>query len=558
MFLSRMAALRGLSLRCRRAFSSSADRTPSHLKGIPRDTRAVVIGGGVIGSSVAYHLSERGWRDIVMVEQGQLTCGTTWHAAGLIGQLRQTETETRLSKYGSQLYSELEELTGQATGWKQCGSLTVARNHDRMHNLQVSCSRARSFGIEAHLVQPAECAQLWPLMKVDDLVGALWLPGDGTANASDVSAALATGAKQRGTRILEQTRCVGVERGRDGRVRAVQVERRRPADGPQAVERARIECEVVVNCAGMWAREEGRRAGVSVPLQAAEHFYVVTEALDGVTADTPVMRDPDGWTYFREWSGGLILGGFEPNAKPCFPGGRIPDRFEFQLFDEDWDHFSILMENGLLRVPAMESAQIRQMVNGPESFTIDNQYVLGEAPELGNYYVAAGFNSSGIASAGGAGKALAEWIDLGRPPFDLWTVRTTADVVAIFVLLFRIRFSPHPLCLCLFCFWLCFLASFFFVDDWQTSLILIVFQFNRWTFVALVPFRPIPTSCVTVPKKPWDCTTRWAGLVGRSSPHDRCASLHCTNGYVNVERCSDRRWDGSVSTTLHAKTSRPR
>lgn len=262
------------------------------------------------------------------------------------------------------------------------------------------------------MVSPQRAKELWPLMQTDDLVGALWLPEDGSVNATDVSLALAAGARQNGVKIFERVEVSGIDV--DPATKAVRAVR--TASGEK------IDCRVVVNCGGQWARNIGRMAGVSVPLHSAEHYYIVTQPIEGVTRDMPIMRDPDGYTYWREWSGGILMGGFEPVCKPCFRGGKIPSKFEFQLFDDDWNHFDVLMQQALLRCPALHTAQIRQMVNGPESFTPDNQYILGEAPEVRNFFVAAGMNSSGIASAGGAGKALAEWIVKGEPQNDLWAV----------------------------------------------------------------------------------------------------------------------------------------
>ena len=375
--------------------------------------RVVIIGGGIIGCSTAYHLTKLGWREVVLLERGQLTCGTTWHAAGLVGQLRAQESMTRLIRYSTRLYSELEAETGLATGWKNCGSLTVARTPDRLTQLKRTAASARAWGVDCAVISPAEAAPLWPPMRTDDLVGAVWLPGDGKANPTDLTQALARGARHRGARILERTRVTGilVERGV---ARGVTWQDRRGEQG-------RIHCDVVVNCAGQWAREVGRLCGVAVPLHSAEHYYIVTEPIAGVHPDLPVMRDPDGYVYFKEEVGGLVMGGFEPDAKPWGMEG-IPEDFEFQLLPEDWGQFEVLMQNAIQRVPALATAGVKQFVNGPESFTPDGHFILGEAPELRNFYVGAGFNSMGIASAGGAGMALAEWIVAGAPTMDLWPV----------------------------------------------------------------------------------------------------------------------------------------
>jgi len=376
---------------------------------LPDRAQVVIIGGGIVGASVAYHLVRLGWTDVVLVEQGQLSSGTTWHAAGLVGQLRATEGGTRLVQYSARLYSELEQETGLATGFKRCGGVTVARTEDRMVQLRRTAANAESYDLECELISPDRAKELYPVLATEDLVGAIWLPGDATANPVDVTASLARGARTGGARVFEKTRVTGIEQ-RDGRVSGV------------VTDRGTIEAEVVVNCAGQWAKAVGALAGVNVPLHSAEHFYVVTEQIEGVHPDLPILRDPDGYTYFKEEVGGLVVGGFEPQAKPWVAPDQLPYPFEFQLLDEDWDHFSILMENALLRIPALHHTGIRKFYNGPESFTPDNQFVLGEAPELVNFFVGAGFNSVGIASGGGAGRALAEWIVGGEPTMDLAAV----------------------------------------------------------------------------------------------------------------------------------------
>jgi len=380
---------------------------------VPTHARAVIIGGGIIGCSTAYHLARLGWADIVLLEQGQLSCGTTWHAAGLVGQLRSQQSMTRLIRYSTQLYGELEAETGLATGWKNCGSLSVARTGDRLTQLRRSAASARAYGVECEIISAREAGERWPAMRTDDLVGAAWLPGDGKANPSDLTQALARGARRRGARILERTQVTAVLAA-DGAACGV---RWRDAAGGEGETR----CDVVVNCAGQWAKAVGRLCGVVVPLHSAEHYYIVTERIDGVRPDLPVLRDPDGFVYFKEEVGGLVMGGFEPDAKPWGMAG-IPEPFEFRLLPEDWNQFEILMDNAIRRVPALGNAGVKQFVNGPESFTPDNNFILGEAPELRNFFVGAAFNSMGIASAGGAGLALAEWIVAGEPTMDLWPV----------------------------------------------------------------------------------------------------------------------------------------
>jgi len=372
----------------------------------PSAARAVIIGGGIVGTSVAYHLTQLGWRDVVLLEQGSLSCGTTWHAAGLVGQLRSSSNLTRLIRYSVELYGRLEAETGQSTGWKRCGSVSVARTAERMVQLRRNASVANSYGIEAHVISREEAGARYPLMRVDDLVGAVWIPGDGKANPADVTQALARGARAGGARLLEGVKVTGVDVV-GGAVRGVET-----SAGP-------IATEILVNCAGMWARELGRMSGVTIPLHACEHMYIVTQPIAGVSSDLPVLRDPDGHIYVKEEVQGLLMGGFDPWAKPWGTEG-IPEGFAFGTLKEDWVKFEILMTNALQRLPALETAEVRTFMNGPESFTPDNYFILGEAPEVRRYYVGAGFCSGGIAAAGGAGRALAEWIVEDRPPMDLW------------------------------------------------------------------------------------------------------------------------------------------
>jgi 4-methylaminobutanoate oxidase (formaldehyde-forming) len=376
---------------------------------LPGRARVVIIGGGVIGASVAYHLALMGWTDVLLLEQGQLSCGTTWHAAGLVGQLRATENGTRLVQYSTELYERLEEETGLSAGFRRCGGVTVARTHDRMVQLRRTAATAEAYQLDCELITPAQARDRYPIMAVDDIVGAIWLPGDGRANPTDLTAALARGARNRGVLIRERVRVTGI-RTRAGAVTGVRTDQ------------GDIEAEVVVNCAGQWAKQVGAMCGVTVPLHSAEHFYVVTERIDGAHRDLPVLRDPDGYTYFKEEVGGLVVGGFEPEAKPWVAPDKLPYPFEFRLLDEDWDHFAILMDSAVSRIPVLAETGIKKFYNGPESFTPDNQFILGEAPELRNFFVGAGFNSVGIASAGGAGQALAEWIIEGEPSLDLSAV----------------------------------------------------------------------------------------------------------------------------------------
>ena len=378
----------------------------------PSHARVVIVGGGIAGVSAAYHLTKLGITDVVLLEQGRLTCGTTWHAAGLVGQTRANRNATRMSRYGIELYASLEAETGLATGWKQCGSVNVAKTPQRMQLMRRQMARAKSFGVEFEWLSPDEVRERVPLLRTDDLTGGVWIPGDGKANPTDLTQSLAKGARNRGARIFEEVKVTAVNR-RNRRVAGL--------EWTAGDERGAIACECIVNCAGQWAREFGALADVAVPLQSAEHFYIVTEPIAGVTPAMPVIRDPDGYIYFKEEVGGIVMGGFEPVAKP-WNVDRIPDRFEFQLLPEDWDQFEVLMQNALHRMPSLETAQVRMLLNGPESFTLDGNFLLGEAPEAGGYYVCAGFNSAGIANAGGAGRLIADWISAGEPPFDVWDV----------------------------------------------------------------------------------------------------------------------------------------
>src|ERR1700733_4213183 len=325
--------------------------------GLPGRAQVVVIGGGVIGTSVAYHLTELGWTDILLLEQGQLSCGTTWHAAGLVGQLRASEAGTRLVQYSTRLYERLERETGQSAGFRRCGGLIVARTPDRMTALRRTDATGQAVGIECELLSAAHAAaraaERYPLLRSDDLVGALWLPGDGRADPVDLTAARARGARQRGAVIRERVRVTGILTA-NGRATGVRTDS------------GDVEAEVVVNCAGQWAKQVGAMAGVTVPLHSAEHFYVVTEQIDGVRPDLPVLRDPDGYTYFKEEVGGLVVGGFEPEAKPWVSPDDLPYPFEFQLLAEDWDHFSVLMDSALHRIPVLAQTGIRKFYNGPE------------------------------------------------------------------------------------------------------------------------------------------------------------------------------------------------
>jgi len=378
------------------------------MNSIPSAARAVIIGGGIIGCSTAYHLARLGWRDVILLEQKKLTSGSTWHAAGLVGQLRTSANITQLLKYSVDLYSKLEQETGQATGWKMNGGLRLACNLERLTEIKRQATTAHSFGLDMHILTPAEAKTLWPAMDVQDVVGAAFLPSDGQANPADIAQALAKGARAAGARIIEDCRVTAIKT-KNGHVTGV------------ATAHGDIEAEIVVNCGGQWARDIGQLAGVSVPLQSIQHQYLVTEPIEGVPRNMPTLRDPDRLIYGKEEVGGLVVGGYEPNPVPWALQG-IPDDFHFTLLDSNWDHFEPMMERLLGRIPALQTAGIKQLINGPESFTPDGNFILGEAPELRNFYVGAGFNAFGIASAGGAGRALAEWIAAGEQPMDLWPV----------------------------------------------------------------------------------------------------------------------------------------
>ncbi len=375
---------------------------------LPTTARAVIIGGGIIGCSTAYHLGKLGWTDTVLLERKKLTSGTTFHAAGLVGQLRTSANITQLLGYSVDLYKRLEAETGLQTGWKMNGGLRLACNAERWTEVRRQATTAHSFGLEMHLLTPKEAQDLWPLMTIDDLVGAAYLPTDGQANPSDITQSLARGARMSGVRIFEDTPVTRIIIT-DGRVTGVET-----PDGT-------INCEKVVLCAGQWTRDLAATVGVNVPLISVEHQYMVTEAIPGVTSNLPTLRDPDRLTYWKEEVGGLVWGGYEPNPKPWAQNG-IPKGFHFELLTSDYDHYSQFMENAITRVPALETAGVKQLINGPESFTPDGNFILGEAPEQPGIFVGAGFNAFGIASGGGAGMALAEWVAKGEAPFDLWPV----------------------------------------------------------------------------------------------------------------------------------------
>lgn len=378
---------------------------------LPTHARAVIIGGGVSGCSVAYHLVRLGWTDVVLLERKQLTCGTTWHAAGLIGQLRGSQNMTRLAKYSADLYVKLEAETGVATGMRQVGSISVALTRDRHEELLRQATLARAFDVDVQEISPAEVKRMYPHVEVGDVVGAVHLPLDGQCDPANIAMALAKGARMRGAAIHEGVKVTRVVD--DGhRVTGVEWE---TAEG-----RGHIAADVVINCGGMWGRDLAAQSKVALPLHACEHFYLVTEPIAGL-GHMPVLRVPDECAYYKSDAGKMMLGAFEPKAKPWGMAG-IPEDFCFDSLPEDFDHFQPILEAAMARMPMFQTAGIHTFFNGPESFTPDDRYYLGEAPELKGYWIAAGYNSVGIVSSGGAGMALAQWINDGAAPFDLWEV----------------------------------------------------------------------------------------------------------------------------------------
>ena len=373
---------------------------------LPSSAKTLIIGGGIIGCSTAYHLAQMG-EEVLLLEKAALTSGSTWHAAGLVGQLRSNANITQLLGYSIELYDRLEEETGLATGWKMNGGLRLACNDERWTEVKRQATTAHSFGLDMQLLTPQEAQDLWPLMDISDIVGAAFLPTDGQASPSDITQALAKGARANGAVLRENTPVTEIltERGKLVGVRT--------AEGD-------IACEKLVLCCGQWTRELAKTIGVTVPLVSVEHQYMLTEAF-GVPSDLPTLRDPDRLTYYKEEVGGLVMGGYEPNGIPWAKDG-IPDPFDFQLLDSNFDHFEQLMELALPRVPKLETVGVKQLINGPESFTPDGNFILGEAPEMANVFIGAGFNAFGIAAGGGAGMALAEWVAKGAPPYDLWPV----------------------------------------------------------------------------------------------------------------------------------------
>jgi glycine cleavage system aminomethyltransferase T/glycine/D-amino acid oxidase-like deaminating enzyme len=381
------------------------EKRSSNRESFPTQAQVVIIGGGVIGCSVAYHLTKLGWRDVVLLERAQLTAGTTWHAAGLIVSGFSTETDMHMAKYTHDLFERLGEETGQDTGFLAVGYMQIASNPERLHSLRRRADYCRGHGVSTEEISAAEVKKMWPLFYTDDILAGFYTAEDGRVNPVDATMALAKGAKMGGARILEETKVIGIRQER-GRVTGV------------ITDRGELEAEYVVNCGGMWARELGKMAGVHVPLHAAEHYYLITEPIEGMRRDMPVVEDPDLFAYYRDEMGGLMLGLFEPVAKPWGMEG-IPETFSFGEIPPDWERMTPHLELAMKRIPIVKEVGVHKFFCGPESFTPDMGPLMGEAPELKNYYVAAGFNSLGILFGGGAGQVMAQWIVDGLPPVDV-------------------------------------------------------------------------------------------------------------------------------------------
>ena len=376
---------------------------------LPASTEVLIIGGGIVGCSIAYHLTKLGIKDVVLLERKQLTSGTTWHAAGLVAQLRATLNMTRLAQYTAQLFKDLEAETGQATGYMQTGSLSLALNGERLEELKRQATMANAFGVSCKMIDAGFVKEQWPDINTESVVGGVYLEGDGQTNPVDTTMALARGARKGGALILENE---PVERLLSDSTKVT---------GAITQSGESIKARTVVIASGMWARDFGAKHNISIPLQAAEHFYLVTEPIDALRQMRPTLRVPDEHAYYKVDAGKLLLGAFEPVAKPWGMDG-IPEHFEFDSLPDDFEHFEPIFSAALNRYPALEAAGVSLFFNGPESFTPDDRYLLGETPELKNLFVACGFNSIGIQSSGGAGKVLADWIKLGHPPMDLWDV----------------------------------------------------------------------------------------------------------------------------------------
>lgn len=368
--------------------------------------QVVIIGGGIVGCSTAYHLTKMGCRDVVIVEKGELTSGSTWHAAGLVGQLRGERNITRMLQYSVNLYETLEEETGLTTGWKKTGCLHLAKTPERMYELKKGATTARSFGLEMNIITPSEAKQLFPVMTIEDLVGAAFMPTDGQVDPAGITQAMAKGARSRGCKIYERTLVNGFTFDKK-RVTAVKTDK------------GDIKCEIAVNCTGMWGWQVGQMLSVNIPLVPFQHQFLVTDVIEGLAPDLPTIRDKDNLLYYKEEVGGMVMGGYERNGISWAVDG-VPDDFISQLLEPDFDHFQSLFEPAMQRTPCLEDAGVSRLVNGPEAFTPDGDPIMGPAPELDNCFVATGFNAFGIAAGGGAGKMMAEWILDGEPSLDIW------------------------------------------------------------------------------------------------------------------------------------------
>ncbi|MCP5036779.1 MAG: FAD-dependent oxidoreductase, partial [Rhodobacteraceae bacterium] len=374
-------------------------------KDLPGQARIAVVGGGVVGSSIAYQLTRAGVSDVVLLERGSLACGTSWHAAGLIMQLRGSHATTDVARYNARFYPELEADTGMATGFKQNGTLAIGRNPERVHEMKRRASLARSFGIDAHVISPGEVKDMYPALDERIVAGGLFIPGDGQLSPVDTINALIAGAKKRGARIFENTLVEKMQHLPSGEYQL---------ETTNGV----IRCETLVLACGLWTADFAAQLGARVPLHACEHMYVVTEAMDFVLPTLPVLRDTDGYTYMKEEAGKLLIGSFEPRGKPL-PVEKLPGNQQFIEIQEDWEHFALPYTRAMEMIPALENIGITKFMNGPESFTPDNLPCLGEAPGLRNCFIAAGLNSEGFEISPGIARALAHWIVDGEPDMDL-------------------------------------------------------------------------------------------------------------------------------------------
>ena len=368
--------------------------------------QVVIIGGGIIGCSTAYHLTKMGWKDVVILEKGELTSGSTWHAAGLVGQLRSERNITRMLQYSVSLYEQLEAETGLTTGWKKSGCLHLASTKERMYELKKGATTARSFGLEMNIITPQEAYDLCPIITIDDIIGAAFMPTDGQADPAGITQAMAKGARNRGAIIHEHTLVTGFEFDKR-RVSAVKTDK------------GDIQCDIVVNCTGMWGYQVGEMLGVNIPLVPFQHQFLVTDEIQGMPPNLPTIRDKDSLLYYKDEVGGLVMGGYERDGIPWGVNG-VDNDFISQLLEPDFDHFQSLSDPAMRRTPCLEEAGIARLVNGPEAFTPDGDAIMGPAPELDNCFVAAGFNAFGIAAGGGAGRMMAEWIIEGEPSLDIW------------------------------------------------------------------------------------------------------------------------------------------